>query len=308
MSEVRRSRNSAFRAIIAAVDLAETDRPAHAARYHAEILRGAADRGAALGFKVEAFVAGIGGVPLHRLDTVLKARGIRGVVVLPAWNEPDVTGLDWGHCIGVYTDTVIKRPALPSVYPDHYQGMMMALERLRSLGYRRPGLVVAPHQDARIQYRWEAAFLAFASNAGGCSRVIPRLKSLALDRAEFMQWFREYEPDVVLGHHAESIGWMEEAGASVPATHGFLSLNTLMTEASCAGLDLQPRLIGSLALEQVVAQLHRNEFGRSPRAASAISVPPQWVEGPTVRRLESAGRALLTFHDAAGRNRVPHAG
>ena len=173
--------------------------------------------------------------------------------------------------------------------------MILALQRLRALGYRRPGLCVVPHQDERIQHRWEAAFLAFAANAGGPARAVPCLKSGGLERAEFMQWFREYEPDVVLGHHTEAVGWMEEAGATLPETHGFVCLNQLMARVPCAALDLQPRLVGSLAVEQLVAQLHRNEFGQFSPAASSISVPPRWVDGPTVRRLEGSAPAPLAF-------------
>jgi LacI family transcriptional regulator len=303
MSEVRRSRNSTFRGTIAALELAEPARPAYAARYHADILRGASERAASLGFKVESFVAGTGGVPIQRLDTILKARGIRGVVLLPAWHAPDVSALDWEHYVGVYTDYLIERPVLVSVYPDHYRAMMAALQHLRGLGYRRPGLVMAPHQGERIQHRWEAAFLAHAANTGGLTRGVPCLKSSGLDRAEFMGWFREYEPDVVLGHHTEAIGWMQEAGASLPETHGFVCLNLLMKKAPCAGFDLRPSLVGSLALEQVVAQLHRNEFGRQPEVAAALSVAPRWVEGPTIRALprglREAAPLRVNFSDPA---------
>ncbi len=299
MSEVRRSRNSTFRGTIAALELAETERPAYGARYHADILRGASERAASLGFKVELFVVGAGGVPIQRVDTILKARGIRGVVLLPAWHAPDVSALDWDHHVGVYTDYLIERPLLASVYPDHYRAMMAALQKLRALGYRRPGLLMAPLQDERIQHRWEAAFLAFGANTDGLIEALPCLKTPVLDRGEFLQWFREYEPDVVLGHHAEVIAWMQEAGASLPETHGFVCLNLLMTKASCAGFDLRPALVGALALEQVVAQLHRNEFGRQPEVAAAISVPPQWVDGPTVRSfprvLRGAAPSRLNF-------------
>jgi DNA-binding LacI/PurR family transcriptional regulator len=312
MSEVRRSRTNAVRAIIAAVEITESDRPPGIARYHAEILQGAAERGAALGFQVESFVAGKGGAPMYRLDAILKARGIRGIVLLPAWNEPDVSELDWSHHCGVYTDYVIERPALPSVHPDHYRGMMMALQQLRSLGYRRPGLFVGPQQDERVQYRWEAAFLAFASNTGGLARSVPRLKSRAINRGEFMQWFREYDPDVVLAHHPEAIAWMTAAGASVPGTHGFLCLNRLFGTVPCASLDLQPRLVGSLALDQVAAQWHRNESGQSARATSTVSVPPQWVQGPTLRGMARAERAPdpspIAFHSFSARDRLPQAG
>jgi DNA-binding LacI/PurR family transcriptional regulator len=290
MSEVRRSRNSTFRGLLAAVDIAEPDRPLYAIRYHADVVRGAADRAVDLGFKLETFVAGGDGVPLHRLSTILKARGVRGLVLLPSWNEPDVSRLDWSGFAGVYTDYAIDRPALHSIYPDHYRAMMMVLERLRAFGYERPGMFVAPRQDERIQYRWQAAYLAFQANERRFSRIIPTLKSDGLDSGEFTRWFKRHSPDVVLGHRTQAVEWMEAAGASVPKTHGFVCLNVLMKHIPCAGLDLQPNLVGSLALEQLVAQLHRNEFG-IPAVPSSTSIPARWIDGPTVGQHEALPRA-----------------
>jgi DNA-binding LacI/PurR family transcriptional regulator len=312
MSEVRRSRTSTVRAIVAMVEMMEPDRPRQAASYNAEIVRGAEERGAALGFKIDPLVVGGHGVPRQRLDSILKARGIRRVILLPAWHEPDISCLDWGHHHGVYTDYVIERPALPSIHPDHYRGMMMALQHLRALGYRRPGLFVGPHQDERIQYRWEAAFLAFASNCGGLAQAVPRLKSATADQGEFVQWFRDHEPDVVLAHHPEAMAWMASAGASVPETHGFLCLNRLCCPLPCAGLDLRPRLIGALALEQVTAQWHRPEAGPAAETRSTISVMPQWVAGPTLREIARPGAAAdpapLAFPNLSAGEPVSQAG
>lgn len=282
MSEVRRSGNSTFRGLVAVVDIDEKDRPIALVRYHADIIRGATDRAAVLGFKLETFIAGGEGLPVHRLDMILKARGIRGVVLLPARNQPDLSCLDWSGFAGIYADYAIEQPALHSVCPDQYRAMMVALKRLRALGYQRPGLFLAPHLDERIQFRWQAAYLSFQANAGAFPVSVPTLKAADLDSGAFAHWFAQYSPDVVLGHRTEAIEWMEAAGARVPDTHGFVCLNVLMKDRACAGLDLQPRLVGSLALEQLVALLHRNELGVPP-TPSTTAIAPRWVDGPTVR-------------------------
>ena len=282
MSEVRRSGNSTFRGLVALVDMDEKDRPLASVRYHADVIRGASNRAAVLGFKVETFVAGGEGLPVHRLDMILKARGIRGVVLLPAWNQPDLSCMDWSGIAGIYADYVIEHPALHSVYPDHFRAMMMVLKRLRELGYRRPGLFLAPHADERIQYRWQAAYMAFQANEGSSFAPVPTLKAAGLDSGVFTEWFVQHSPDVVIGHRTEAIEWMEAAGAKVPDTHGFFCLNVLMQDRPCAGLDQQPQLVGALALEQLVALMHRNEFG-IPSVLAATAIAPRWVDGPTVR-------------------------
>jgi LacI family transcriptional regulator len=282
MSELRRSRHSTFRGVLAAVDFAEADRPPDAVRYHGEVVRGAADRAADLGYKLETFCVGGESLPAHRLDSILKARGIRGVVLLPAWHEPDFSCLDWTRYAGVYTDYAIERPALNSIYPDHYRAMITVLQHLRALGYQRPGMFITPQKDARIQFRWQAAFMAFHANVGRFARFVPTLKSPHLEAPEFIRWFKRYTPDVVLGHQMEAVEWMEAAGGSVPETHGFVCLNLISKQVPCAGLDLQPHLVGALSLEQLVVQIQRNEFG-IPTIPSSTTIPPRWIDGPTVR-------------------------
>jgi LacI family transcriptional regulator len=289
MSEVRRSSNRTFRGLVAVVEIEEKDRPISSARYHSDIVRGAADRAADLGFKLETFAVGGDGLPIQRFEAILKARSIRGVILLPAWNEPDLSCLDWSGLAGVYADYAIERPVLNSVHPDHYRAMIMALKHLRMLGYRRPGMFVAPRVDERIQYRWQAAYLAFQANPGGFSESIPTLKAAGMDASEFTRWFRKYSPDVVLGHDTKAIDWMEATGASVPGTHGFVCLDLLMKDRPCAGLDLQPHLVGSLALEQVTAQIHRNEFG-IPAVPLATAIAARWNDGPTVRPVAPCAR------------------
>jgi LacI family transcriptional regulator len=281
MSELRRSRGSTFRGVLAAVDLDEPDRPPYAARFHRELAAGASARADELGFKVESFVMGGGGLSVQRLDSVLQSRGIHGVLLLPAWHEPDLSKLDWKRYSGVYMDYIIERPALHAVCTDHYRAIMGALILLAGRGYRRPGLVLHRHNDGRLQYRWSGAFRAFQATHPEIETVAP-LMAAKPDRDEFVAWFRETQPDVVLAHNTEVIDWMEACGARVPATHGFVSLNTLMRLHPCAGLDLQPNVVGARAAELLVAQIQRNERD-VPEWPTTTMIPARWVEGPTLR-------------------------
>lgn len=291
MSEIRRSRGQAFRGVIAAVDIEEADRPAHSLRFHRELVRGASERAVQLGFKVEMFTVGQRGISLHRLDTILQSRGIRGVILLPAWGDPDYSGLDWSRYAGVYTDYIIARPALHSICSDHYHSMMTVLQRLHQMGYRKPGLFIQKHHYERLQHRWEGAFLAFQQRNPDIKRV-PVLVKEEIDREEFSAWFRKNDPDVVLGHRSDAVAWMRSCRARIPTTHGFFCLNLLMQATPCAGLDLQPRAIGARGAETVISLLHRNELG-IPDLTSLTSIPAQWVDGPTIRDVNEAPVRLL---------------
>ena len=281
MSELRRSRGAAFRGVLAAIDFNEPDRPDDAARFHRELVTGAQDRAVELGFKIEKFSVGHAGVSVQRLNSILQSRGIHGVILLPSWDEPDLSNLDWTQFAGIYTDYIIERPALHSVCPDHYRSLLAALQRLALLGYTQPALFLQKHQDERLQYRWGAAFRAFQESHPNI-RAIPPLVVDTFHEDEFVRWFRKHKPDVVVGHHTAAIEWMENAGAQVPATHGFVSLNIHMRTRPCAGLDLQPRTLGSRSTELLIAQLQRNETG-IPEWPSTTTIPARWSEGPTLR-------------------------
>jgi LacI family transcriptional regulator len=289
MSELRRSRTSLFRGVLAVVDLDEPDRPVNSVRFYRELIRGATERAAELGFKVTHFVVGQRGVPLHRLDTILQSRGIQGVILLPVWRDLNSAKLDWARYAGVYTEYVVDQPALHSVCSDHYRSMLTVLQRLYALGYQRPGLFVERHSDERLQYRWSAAFLAYHEHHPKL-KPAPVLICDKINRPEFSAWFRRYRPDVVIGHLTEVVPWMRACGARIPKTHGFFCLNLHLPHPPCAGLDLQPRLIGAHSVELVITQLYQNKRG-APETLSFTFLPSRWIDGPTLRSAPPKERA-----------------
>jgi LacI family transcriptional regulator len=291
MSQIRRSRSQAFRGGLAAVNLDESDRPSYALRYHDALIEGAHDRAAELGYKLQTFLVGQEGVTVERLDSILQSRGIQGLVLLPAWQEPDFSRLDWSRYAGVYTDYLIERPALHAIASDHFRSLMGALQRLGEMGYRRAGMFLRRHHDERLQHRLEGAFLAYQRSHRDAGRV-PPLVMEEYNRAEFVRWFRRHKPDVVLGHRIEAVDWMKECGAKVPETAGFFSLNVTTESRPCAGLDLRPQLLGARSVELLIAQLQRNERG-IPTPASLTMIPALWCDGPTLTGRDRARRGAL---------------
>jgi DNA-binding LacI/PurR family transcriptional regulator len=290
MAEIRRSRTALIRGTLAIVNVEETVRPKYAAGFQRELIRGATERAAKLGFSTDVFQIGEHGVPLRRLEMILQTRGILGVILLPVWGEPDFSSLDWSLHAGVYVDYLIEHPALNCVCCDHFRAMQTALQKVREYGYRRPGLFVSRLLDERLHHRWEGSFLAFQRHHADFEVVSPLVRD-GITRDVFIDWFRTHRPDVVLGHDATAIRWMQDAGANVPAEAGFICLNQHMQTEPVAGLDQQPALLGGHAADLVVAQLYRNEHG-APANVSMTNVPARWVDGPSFRpRVKSgAGR------------------
>jgi DNA-binding LacI/PurR family transcriptional regulator len=281
LSEVRRMSLSSFRGVLATIGLEEPARVPFLGAYWHDLRQGAASRAEELGFKIEHFVVGQQGTTVHRLDTILRSRGIRGVLIMPTWGNPDFSQLSWTHYTGVYADYLIDQPGLHSVCPDHPRAMSMAMRHVHAAGYRRPGLVLLLQESHRLEHRWLGSFLAHVECHPEVTALPPLLQAEMSIKA-FKSWFRKHRPDVVIGHRAEMIEWMEECGARVPETHGFCCLNTGLNVRPCAGIDQQPRQVGARAIETTIYQMHHNAYG-IPALPCNTTVPSLWVEGPTMK-------------------------
>lgn len=281
MSQVRTAGVGRFHGALALLDIEEHGRPPESTRFHDGLSAGAAQAALKLGFSLDRFVLGPSGLSPARLNAVLTARGIEGLLVLPAFDECHLEAIDWSRLSGIYLDRVIRHPPLHSVSPDHFGAMCDALQRLGGRGYRRPGLVLQQQQDERLQRRWEGAFLAFCHSSSPMQPA-PILMAGAIEQEMFTAWLRKQQPDVVLGHGTRLLAWMRAAGALVPEAQGYVSLNATFCEEPCAAVDLQPALIGARGAELLIGQLLRGETG-SPNVPCHTAVPAQWRDGPTVR-------------------------
>lgn len=284
MSEMRRSGAGTFRGVVAIIDLdGNAHRNQGARRYHNALTSAAAERAKALGFKADIIVLGDDKevISINRLNSILLSRGIHGIILLPVASTPDIQKLDWKNFAGIYLDYLIDRPALDSICSDHFRSMVIALQKLAKLGYRRPGFVLHEPHDYRLLYRWEAAYNTYISHNSELEAIKPYI-STEFDIKTFTRWFKKGRPDVVLSHHSMILDWMMEAGAKVPETHGFCSLNVLRSAVPAAGLDLRPDLIGSRGMELLIGQLHRNQFG-IPETPAITTIPASWHDGPTLK-------------------------
>lgn len=281
MAALRRSAHDGYQGALIALNHTEAEKPV-LPLYHREILAGARRRAGELGYSLELCWVGPQQVSLARLGAILRARNAQGVVVLPFALARDFSALDWTDLSAVMMDFCLTAPVLHAVLPDHHVSIYRALERLAAMGYHRPGLVLEDHRDVRLLYRWSAGFGSFV-RAQGLESAVPVLCRRTVAREDFISWFRAHGPDVVLGHLQNEIGtWLRESGVAVPRDVGFLQLNWTERSAPCAGLDLQPALLGAAAVESVVAQLQRNEQG-VPDHPKTIMLGARWVDGPTLR-------------------------
>lgn len=282
LSALRRSRHQGFSGVLALVDVTP-DEHTNLILFHREVARGAEARARELGFRTELFWVGPKppALSVSRLNGVLRARGIHGVIFLPFDRRQDFVNFDLNNLAAVGMDHRLLNPSLHTIQPDHYLSMRRALEILTDRGYRRIGLCLEARKDERVDHKWSSGFISFF-RVSGHTLAVPPLIAPKLEPKVFNAWFKKHRPDVVIGHEQAVVNWLAAQKVRVPEDVGFFRINVTERSEPCAGLDLRPLQLGATAVETVVGMLHRREQG-SPPCPTSISIDAVFADGPTLR-------------------------
>src|SRR5688500_5517415 len=244
MAAMRRTSHAGFQGSLIAVNTSSEPQPT-LALYHRQVFEGAQRRALDVRYSLELCWFGPHALSLPRLDAVLRARSVPGVLVMPLVETSDFSALDWEPFAAVMLDHCLGAPSLHTVLPDHQLSILGALERLAEYGYSRPGLVVGWPRDARVKHKWSAGCGRFC-HGHRLTSPVPVLSSETITREIFLQWYNAHKPDVVLAHLQSDITrWLREVGVEIPRDAGFVQLNWTERTAPCAGMDLQPALLGA---------------------------------------------------------------
>ena len=250
-----------------------------------DLITGAARRAEQLGYRLEEYWLDDLGWSGAQLSRILFQRNVPGLIVAPLPVALGHLRLEWERFSAVAIGYSLVRPSLHRVTTDRYQAMRQAVHELRRRGYRRPGLALDTNQDARVHHQWVAAFLWEQMHHKPADRV-PLL--LVRDREwsehRFADWFRQNQPEVILGYDSRIVGWLENLGCVLPRDVGFAHLWNPETTGRFAGLYHNPPGVGVLAVDHLVGLIQRSERG-IPESAHTLQLEASWIEGATARRL-----------------------
>lgn len=238
-------------------------------------LRGARERAQELGYGIEVYPAGTDRMSPERLHRTIAARGQWGLIIPPVPESAMRLPLDMRGLTGVTIGTSLHEPVMHRVSPNHFQGCVLALEQVRAKGFRRIGLVLTPAMNERVEGKWLGAFLSRQQHWPKSQRVTPLL---ADDDSEILaRWLRRECPDALLV--AEEFGWPAANRRNRNPRRRQAIAWLMQTEGprGLGNLDYRPEQLGRVAVEMVVAQLHRNERS-SPAIPHTILIDAVWVD------------------------------
>ncbi len=239
------------------------------------VLAGARERAAQTGFTLDEFWTEDPGMTDRRLQEIIRARGIVGVVLSPVTTAEAAVTLDWEwrHFAAAVIGNVTWEPELHHAGHHHYLGMRTALRELAALGCARPAALIEAASNERGKNAWVGAFLTHHPAARAARRLI---RVVPADTAENLgAWLRAALPDALV---VSECGLLDQRGVRA-AARGLPVATLYWSDAAPAGVggidQCYDRAAGH-AVDLVVAQLNANETG-VPDLPRMMLFPGRWV-------------------------------
>ncbi|MDQ8195333.1 LacI family DNA-binding transcriptional regulator [Coraliomargarita sp. SDUM461004] len=254
--------------------------------FYKDLWRGLDERAKELGFRLEEF-------PVYfkrqakgeELTRILKARGIRAIILLPGGGmERDFPNLEWQHFCTVAAAFHSKRTQVHRIASDHAQAMDTALAQIEALGYRRPGLAMTAFLDPSIRYAMSGRFFVWQQTMSK-SCQIPLIPSKAefITRELFTKWYQTYQPDLILSLDPMVPEWLKELPGGKQS--GFVYLAKKSTD-QLAGVNLRTYDVGRAAINTLARELYLNHYGL-PKIPELILVQGEWEPGSSAPGLRA---------------------
>jgi LacI family transcriptional regulator len=255
--------------------------------------KGARQQAEQLGYRLDEIWLGREGLTVARLDRVLRARRIRGLLLGSVRDDADLAALSWEQLAAVRMQFGGLLPAVHRVTSDLGQSMENVLVELDARGFRRIGLVSAPAQDDRLRHSWSSAYFGFHGRAGRvplpvCPAQHEGKADLGAEARCVVDWFLCHRPEVILTSATDWVRVLGEHGFACPRDFSYVLLD-LRPEgefARWAGVDQHHELIGATAVNKLADCLTRGEFG-VPEYPLSTLVPGELKAGVTLGRVAS---------------------
>jgi LacI family transcriptional regulator/LacI family fructose operon transcriptional repressor len=244
---------------------------------------GIIERAAELGFKIEVFATREHGGKPGRLERVLHARGIRGVIL--GFTVPSPPRLEFNQTgfavagLGAYFPHI----SVDRTQSHGFYNVKLALQQLRALGYNRIGLVTPGYNNLLSDNTWSAAYLDDQWTQPRSRRCEPFLPDTwSPEPAVFGRWLQRWQPDALLVYKINVFPLLAGLGHRVPRDIGVaLIFRTQAETQAAAGVDENYHHLGRITVDLAVEKLNTNRLGPTDPTKEVLA-RGFWRDGPTV--------------------------
>lgn len=283
MAHIRHGRQRRFGDTLAFVWLSDSPQRVATHPFLRTVRAGARLQAAQNGCRLDEFFADAPGMSPRRLERILRARGIVGVVISPVGTPYPGRTLEWDW--STFAPALIGKlawfPELHRAAHHHYIGMIRTLAELSSLRRTRPVAILGAESNTRANRAWEAALLTHHPAATAAPEFVRLVPSPELDGPEnetaFRAWLEARSPDAIIASDASFFAWpaLRDYCARTGALRASLYRDAT-TPSGIGGINQHYDRIAAEAVDIVVSQLNRNERG-APELPRQILFHGSWT-------------------------------
>jgi LacI family transcriptional regulator len=291
MKHLRKPRDVRQQACFGVISFYESQRPWEESRHLSAIHDGMKRRAHDLGYRLEPLWLRAPGMSFRRFGSILETRGIDGLLCFGSPDFNQEFPVELGGQAVVTIGLSIRTP-LHRVTSHFYNDTLHALNRVRALGYQRPGLVLGTHEDTRSAYAHSGAYLGWCEHILGNRTALPILTLREVEEPALTNWLVENRPDVVVFVHLPEMiarfrAVLKRLQISIPKSLGVVVLSHEVEGSGFSGLQQNQRLMGSWAVELLAARIANGDLG-IPVNPRTEMVESEWINGDSLRRHEAA--------------------
>jgi LacI family transcriptional regulator len=284
LAQLRSKKSLTYQSTLGLLSIWENPARLKATHTFREWIAGCQERAASLGYGLDQFSLVEPVITPDRLVKILHARNIRGLLIIGSdlgnAIRHDLDPL-WEYSAAIVMGVQPIHPRLSFTSNDQFTTTLQAINEVLRLGYERPGLCIHPHVDTWVERRFSGGFYIGQENLPRKNRI-PIFEFEHDAEGRFRSWIKQHRPDVIITLHTEILAWIKSVGLSVPEDIGIVHLDK-NPDIGWAGMQQNNQDVGRAAVDMVIGQLHRNEFGVPP-FQKGMSVTSTWIPGPTIRK------------------------
>jgi len=220
----------------------------------------------------------------QRMSDILWHRGIKGVVLHPlsrtlsGEGKNRSLGMSWDQFATVTLSDTLEKPVFNRVLHDHYTSMLLAMDALIELGYRRIGLCLTEHMDLTVNQRWQAGYRVYRANHP-IDRIEPLIVS-DLNPKLISNWANKNKLEVIISAEDRMPDFFTSIGIQIGKDIGYVELDLNprnKKHKQISGIVQNSTMMGSAAIDLVLSGIQRNEHG-VPEIPLVLQVEGNWLD------------------------------
>lgn len=215
---------------------------------------------------------------LERVERIMKARGIKGILLPPQWGDVDFRQMNWNQFSVLRFGRSVQYPQAHMISADQVGNMILAYNEVSKRGYKRIGLAGRPMEEHWNNF--DAGYLKAQDLRREETRIpifCVNEKKPILQLPEFKEWLETWKIDAIISATGGVSGMLKAAQYEIGTDIGVATMSVLDTSID-AGIYQNSDEIGRVAALSLISQIQDNDTG-VPKIFRKTLVPGVWQDG-----------------------------